>query len=114
MLGKQTAHRPEETPDMAIGFRILPRPRKVGPEAVAGFRELPVANVSDGMSRITAGGARLRPMHAGGLLAGPALTVKTRPGDNLSDGEDPSRRQPDGPQGHRARRARRRHRGGCR
>jgi regulator of RNase E activity RraA len=68
---------------MAIGFRILTRPRKVGPEAVARFRELPVANVSDVMSRMTAGGARLRPMHAGGLLAGPALTVKTRPGDNL-------------------------------
>ncbi len=68
---------------MAIGFRILPRPQKVGPEAVARLRELPVANVSDVMSRMTAGGARLRPMHADGLLAGPALTVKTRPGDNL-------------------------------
>ena len=30
-----------------------------------------------------AGGARLRPMHAGGRMAGPALTIKTRPGDNL-------------------------------
>src|SRR3546814_1721646 len=35
------------------------------------------------MARMTAGGARLRPMHAGGVMAGPALTVKTRPGDNL-------------------------------
>jgi len=34
------------------------------------------------MSRI-AGTNRLRPMHAGGWLGGPALTVKTRPGDNL-------------------------------
>jgi regulator of RNase E activity RraA len=68
---------------MASGFRIVPRPRKVGPEVVARFRELPVANVSDSMSRMTAGGARLRPMHGGGVLAGPALTVKTRPGDNL-------------------------------
>ena len=68
---------------MAIGFRILPCPQKVGPEAVARFRELPVANVSDVMSRMAAGGARLRPMHAGGLLAGPTFTVKTRPGDNL-------------------------------
>ena len=32
---------------------------------------------------MTAGGASLRPMHAGGVLAGPAFTVKTRPGDNL-------------------------------
>src|SRR3712207_2109869 len=68
---------------MAAGFRILSRARAVGPDVVARFRELPVANVSDSMSRMTAGGARLRPMHAGGVLAGPALTVKTRPGDNL-------------------------------
>ena len=68
---------------MAAGFRILSRARAVGPEVVARFRELPVANVSDSMSRMTAGGPRLRPMHAGGVLAGPALTVKTRPGDNL-------------------------------
>src|SRR5688500_228029 len=47
------------------------------------FRNLPVANVSDVMSRMTAGGPRLRPLHAGGSMAGPALTVKTRPGDNL-------------------------------
>jgi len=68
---------------MASGFRILPRTRKVAEEVVARFRGLPVANVSDSMSRMTAGGARLRPMHAGGVMAGPALTVKTRPGDNL-------------------------------
>jgi regulator of RNase E activity RraA len=47
------------------------------------FRGLPVANVSDCMSRMTASGARLRPMHRSGALAGPALTVKSRPGDNL-------------------------------
>jgi regulator of RNase E activity RraA len=68
---------------MSVGFRILPCPRRVAPEAVARFRDLPVANVSDVMSRMTAGGPRLRPMHAEGVLAGPAFTVKTRPGDNL-------------------------------
>jgi regulator of RNase E activity RraA len=68
---------------MAAGFRILSRARAVGPDVVARFRELPVANVSDSMSRMAAGGPRLRPMHAAGVLAGPALTVKTRPGDNL-------------------------------
>lgn len=47
------------------------------------FRSLPVANISDVMMRIVAGGARLRPMHAGRVMAGCALTVKTRPGDNL-------------------------------
>src|SRR4030095_2707374 len=47
------------------------------------FKELPVANVSDVMSRMTAGGARIRPLHAGGALARPALTEETRPGDHL-------------------------------
>ena len=68
---------------MAIGFRINTRSRKVDDSVVARFRELPVANVSDVMSRAEAGGPRLRPLHAGGVLAGPALTVKSRPGDNL-------------------------------
>ena len=68
---------------MAIGFRINRRDRKVDDRVVAKFRELPVANVSDSMSRMAAGGSKLRPLHAGGVLAGPALTVKTRPGDNL-------------------------------
>ena len=66
-----------------IGFRILKRRRKVAAGVIASFRTLPVANVSDAMARMAAGGARLRPMHAGGVLAGPALTVKARPGDNL-------------------------------
>ena len=35
------------------------------------------------MSRLTAGGSHIRPMHKSGQLAGPALTIKTRPGDNL-------------------------------
>ena len=68
---------------MTIGFRILSRQRKVDAGTVDRFRALPVANVSDVMSRMTAAGPRLRPLHAGGALAGPALTVKTRPGDNL-------------------------------
>ena len=66
-----------------IGFRILRRARKVDEKVVQQFREIPVANVSDSMYRMSAGGARLRAMHKGGRMAGPALTVKTRPGDNL-------------------------------
>jgi regulator of RNase E activity RraA len=68
---------------VAIGFRVLPRQRKVAAEVVQQFRDLPVASVSDVMARITAAGPRLRPLHAGGVLAGPALTVKSRPGGNL-------------------------------
>ncbi len=68
---------------MTIGFRIFPRRRAVDAKWVAQYRDLPVANVSDMMSRATAGGARLRPLHSGGYMSGPAFTVKTRPGDNL-------------------------------
>jgi regulator of RNase E activity RraA len=68
---------------LAIGFRINKRTRKVDDETVAKYRDIAVANISDSMSRMTHGGALLRPLHAGGILAGPALTVKQRPGDNL-------------------------------
>ncbi|GFM52848.1 RraA family protein [Pseudomonas capsici] len=68
---------------MSIGFRVLERARKVDAGWVSRYREVPVANVSDSMNRMTAGGARLRPMHRAGVLAGPAITVKARPGDNL-------------------------------
>src|SRR5262249_24827567 len=68
---------------MSVGFRILKRQRKVETGTVERFARLPVANVSDSMSRMTGGGARLRPMHRAGGLAGPALTVKAPPGDNL-------------------------------
>jgi regulator of RNase E activity RraA len=66
-----------------LGFRINERTSVVSEQTIARFVGLPVANVSDCMSRMTAGGSRLLPMHAGGNIAGPALTVKTRPGDNL-------------------------------
>ncbi len=65
------------------GLQILKRRRQVSAEDAARFKELPVANVSDCMSRMTAGGPRLRPMHRSGRLSGRALTVKARAGDNL-------------------------------
>ena len=66
-----------------IGLRILQRRRAVDLALARQFLDVPVANVSDCMARMTAGGPRLRPMHSGGRMAGPALTIKTRPGDNL-------------------------------
>lgn len=66
-----------------LGFRINGRGRQVPAEAVARFRGLPTSTVSDAMARMVGGGVRLRPMHAGGVMAGPAFTVKIRPGDNL-------------------------------
>jgi len=68
---------------MSIGFRVLPVERRVPADLVKRAAQLPVANVSDAMNRMFAGGASLRPMHRGGVLAGPAVTVKARPGDNL-------------------------------
>jgi regulator of RNase E activity RraA len=66
-----------------VGLQILQRTRQVPARLVQAYNGLPVANISDCMTRMTAGGARLRPMHKGGYLVGPALTVKCRPGDNL-------------------------------
>jgi RraA family protein len=68
---------------MSVGFRVLKRQQQVSAGLVERYKTVPVANISDSMNRITAAGARLRPMHRQGVLAGPALTVKTRPGDNL-------------------------------
>lgn len=68
---------------MTLGFRILQRTKFVSSEWCSKYVALPVANVSDSMSRLFAGGPRLIMMHRDGPLCGPALTVKTRPGDNL-------------------------------
>ncbi|CDI10716.1 RraA family protein [Agrobacterium sp. 33MFTa1.1] len=68
---------------MTIGFRVRNRDRIVEQEWIDKFRELPVANISDSMHRMYAGGAQLRPMHRHGKLVGRALTVKAPPGDNL-------------------------------
>lgn len=68
---------------MPAGFQVLKRRQAVAPDLVARFRKIPVANISDSMSRMPAGGPALRPLHREGVLCGPAVTVKTRPGDNL-------------------------------
>lgn len=65
------------------GSRIHVQIARVENQWVEKFRSIPVANISDVMSRMAAGGASLRPMHKAGVLAGPAFTVKVRPGDNL-------------------------------
>ena len=68
---------------MSIGFKIHQRARTVDAATVEKFKGIAVANISDSMNRMAHGGPRLRPMHARGVLAGVALTVKQRPGDNL-------------------------------
>ena len=66
-----------------VGLQILERRRQVPAQLVQAFQGLPVANISDCMARMSSVGPRLRPMHKSGYLAGPALTVRCRPGDNL-------------------------------
>lgn len=66
-----------------IGFRIAQVERRIGRDMVDKFKALPVANVSDCMARLSGFGPRIRPLHRRGGLAGPAVTVRTRPGDNL-------------------------------
>lgn len=66
------------------GFHIHPRPAPaISDELLDRYRGFQVANISDAMSRTT-GTSALRPFHQrNGALAGRALTVRTRPGDNL-------------------------------
>ena len=64
------------------GFRILPR-EHTDHALLRLFEGLPTAIISDNMNRMT-GTWGLAPMHAPGtVLLGTALTVRTRPGDNL-------------------------------
>lgn len=65
------------------GLRVLQRQVCASPADIERFRTLPVANISDVLHRMSAASANLRPLHREGLLIGPALTVRTRPGDNL-------------------------------
>ena len=68
---------------MPIGFSIAPRAPAIDPALLAAFRGVPTPIASDNMARLFAGGTGLRPYHDGTALLGVALTVRTRPGDNL-------------------------------
>ncbi|PRY02409.1 RraA family protein [Allonocardiopsis opalescens] len=69
---------------MGVGNRVLPRAESVAAETLERFRAaaFPVANVADAMGRF--GALRgLRRMAPAPYLVGTALTVRTRPSDNL-------------------------------
>lgn len=66
-----------------VGFAVHKRQRAVSADIVKEYVGVPVPTISDSMSRMAAGGTRIRPMHDGTYMAGVAITVKTRPGDNL-------------------------------
>jgi len=66
-----------------IGFRILPMSNRPDKEIIKQFKSVVTPHISDNLNRIHAISAGLRPYHREGKLVGTALTVKTRPGDNL-------------------------------
>lgn len=68
---------------MSEGFRVRQNSATVDPAQIERAREIAVSNISDVMNRQIGAPASLRPMHRCGVLAGPALTVRCRPGDNL-------------------------------
>jgi regulator of RNase E activity RraA len=66
-----------------IGFRIVVNTPRPPEEQIAAFRGVPAGNVCDAMDRLGAMDYRIKPLDPASHLCGPALTVRTRPGDNL-------------------------------
>ena len=67
---------------MAIGCRIIKDFNRPDPELVALFKDKPVANIDDNMSRIAAVDTAIEPVGKGQLL-GTAFTIRVPQGDNL-------------------------------
>lgn len=70
---------------MSVGFRVFTQRKLPEAEVIERFRELPAANVADVMGRSCALSSEIHTMlpHTSEMMAGPALTVRARPGDNL-------------------------------
>lgn len=66
-----------------IGFRIFPVKKRVDKRIVEQFQGVVTPHISDNLNRLHAIGLDLRPFHKDGKLVGTAITVKSRPGDNL-------------------------------
>ena len=70
---------------MSIGFRVFLQRDLPPKELVEAYKELPAPVVADCMNRLCALSSAIRLVSKpfAGSMAGPALTVKVRPGDNL-------------------------------
>jgi RraA family protein len=66
-----------------IGWRRNPSAAPAGPDVVEPLRGLAVSLLSDNMARVS-GAVGLRPWHESAPMAGTAVTVHTRAGDNLA------------------------------
>ncbi|MEO8157880.1 MAG: RraA family protein [Betaproteobacteria bacterium] len=68
---------------MTLGFRVLPCPARAAKSIIEALSRHAVSNLCDSMGRTHNASGALQPMHGGGKLCGPAITVRTAPGDNL-------------------------------
>jgi len=68
---------------VTTGFRILSDWTRPSQGLLDAFKCIQTAIVSDNMNRLFACDMALRPIHRTGTMCGAALTVRTRPGDNL-------------------------------
>jgi len=66
-----------------IGFRIFLNTPRPSQDLLAKFCGVPTGNICDAMDRMGALDYRIKPLSPEAQLTGPALTVRTRPGDNL-------------------------------
>ncbi|MDF2959951.1 MAG: L-lactate dehydrogenase LldD [Paenibacillus sp.] len=66
-----------------LGFRIMPMKQRPVTQLLEQYRSVVTPHISDNMNRLQSASAALRSYHKEGKLVGAALTVKTRPGDNL-------------------------------
>ena len=66
-----------------VGFRTILNTPRPPVELIAAFREAPTGNVCDAMDRLGAMHYLIKPLDPASRLCGPALTVRSRPGDNL-------------------------------
>lgn len=73
-----------ETNTWPPGYKVNPRVTTLAPALVAAFKGVPAAHASDSMGRAV-GAIGLQSYHGDLTLivAGPAITVRVRPGDNL-------------------------------
>jgi regulator of RNase E activity RraA len=68
---------------LVTGFRIHQSTPRPGEALLQAFRNTPTGQVCDAMDRLGALDWRIKPLSPESALCGPALTVRTRPGDNL-------------------------------
>ena len=65
-------------------FRVFLNTERPARELIAPFQRVPTGNICDAMDRFGAMDYHIKPLDPAHFMCGPALTVRTRPGDNLA------------------------------